>query len=222
MHGGFLLWGLCLIVLVEEHRDGAEASVAIAEKPAEPGEDAAKIQAWVDGRIEALGDPVYGERAKATRQLIAAGPKVVERLSLALKSQDPEVARRCQHILERVIRSEQAGFQALERVARASGHPSAKIANAIVQGELDRRDRVMAALAEQRLLDARRYLREARAALYQGRFAESREKALAAQSLDISYSLFDDRPDLVLTAIQQAEGRVMATQPKALVTADRE
>jgi hypothetical protein len=87
---------------------------------------------------------------------------------------------------------------------------------------LDRRERVMAALVEQRQLDAHRFLREARAALYQGRFAEARDKALTAQALDISYNLFDDRPDLVLTAIQQAEARRPAPRPAPLVTAERE
>jgi hypothetical protein len=223
IHGGFLVWGICLIVLAEEHRDGAEHSAAIAEKSADSAaNDASKTQSWVDSRIEDLGDPVYGVRAKATRQLMAAGPHAAEGLSLALKSRDPEVARRSQYILERIARSDHAGFVALEKIACTPGHPAAKVAEAIVQNELDRRERVIFALAEQRQMEAHQYLREARAALYQGRFEEAREKALAAQALDASYKLFDDRPELVLAAIQQSEARRSLQKAAEFATADRE
>jgi hypothetical protein len=222
MHGGFLVWGVCLLVLAEEHRDGVESTVAIAEKPVRNGEQSAKSRAWVDAQIEALGDPLYGARAKATRRLMAAGAPVVERLSLALGSRDPEVARRSRHILEHIVRGNSDGFQAMEKIAGTLDHPAAKQAGAILNRELDRRERVMEALAANRQVDGHRLLREARAALYQGRFVEAREKAIAAQAMDITYKLFDDRPDLVLAAIHQAESRAPAPQPAVLVTAERE
>ncbi len=138
---------------------------------------------------------------------MAAGPQVVARLSLALGSRDPEVARRSQYVLARIVRADDAGFLAMENVARSGQQPSAKIAEAIIHREQTRRDLIRAGMAEQRQRDAQRLLREARTALHQGRFAESREKALAAQDLKVTYHLFDDRPELVLAAIQQAESR---------------
>ena len=211
-------------MLAEEHRDGANTAVAIAETPAASGSDSADEagREWVDRRIEELGDPVYGVRAKATRQLIAAGPRAVERLSFALVSRDAEVARRSRYILERVIQGDRAGFQALETIARLPEHPAATIADAILQSELDRRDQVLAAMAENRRIQAHRMLREARSALYQGRFEEAREKALAAEALEVTYKLFDDRPDLVLNAIRLSEAHAQASKPAPLATAERE
>src|SRR5688572_25281028 len=102
MHGGFLAWGLCLIVLAEEHRDGGDAPASKMQKhrplefvSADPRMKSST--AWLDTHIENLGNPNYGVRAKATRQLLAAGPEAVERLSAALASGDPEVVRRSQY-----------------------------------------------------------------------------------------------------------------------------
>jgi hypothetical protein len=226
IHGGIVAWVICLIVLAEEHRDGGETggrgSVHAPQSDSSAAQESAEFDAWVDRRVDALSDPVFGVRAKATRQLIAAGPKVIDRLSLALSSKDPEVFRRTQTILARLVRGDDDGFLALERIAGNPDHPAARTAEAILQHECDRRERVLATLSEQRKNDAHRYLREARAALYQGQFTQARKKARAAEALEIVYGQFDDRPKLVLRDIERAESRTAANPRPILVTAERE
>ncbi|HEV8067107.1 MAG TPA: hypothetical protein VGP76_05170, partial [Planctomycetaceae bacterium] len=56
-------------------------------------------------------------------------------------------------------------------------------------------------------------VREARQALKHGRIAEARSKAKEAATLDVAYSVMDDRPELVLSDIDraEAEGSVVKT-----------
>ena len=227
LHGGILVWVICLIVLAEEHREGGDrhaSAVSISTNGNEKSQPSQRERtaAWVDRQVEAMGDPVFGVRAKAARQLVAAGPKVIGRLSLALCSKDPEVFRRTQSILARLIRGDDEGFLELERIAGTPNHPAARTAEAILQQECDRREQVLASLAEQRKVDADRYLREARAALYQGRFAQARRKARAAEALDVSYNPFDDQPELVFKDVEKAEARAKGSPRPVLVTAERE
>lgn len=225
IHGGIVAWVICLIVLAEEHRNGETRSRGADNSGrSDPSlkSEAEAFEAWVDRQVDALGDPVFAVRANATRQLIAAGPKVIGPLSPALSSKDPEVFRRTQSILARLIRSDDEGFLALEKTAGNPDHPAARTAEAILQHECDRREQVLATLAERRKIDAHRLLREARAALYQGRFGRARRKARAAEALEITYGQFDDRPKLVLRDIERAEARAAANPPPVIVTAERE
>ncbi len=52
---------------------------------------------------------------------------------------------------------------------------------------------------------ARQLLREAREALTQGRLAEARDKAKKASSLNVTYNVLDDRPELVLNDVESAQ-----------------
>ncbi len=214
MHGGFLAWGVCLIVLAEEHRDGVARKAAIAEKPFPSdllfGEKTAKKSpAWLEAQIAALGNSNYTVRVKATRQLLAAGSEAVDPLLVALNSPDPEVARRSRFILSQLLRSDEGCLLALEHIARSPHHPAAQIAKAMHESELTRRERLQIAQAEHRQLEAqaetKRLLSEARMDLRNRRFTEARQKTAAAKALNSTYDLFDDRPELVLTAIEQAE-----------------
>ncbi|MBL8812261.1 MAG: hypothetical protein JNM43_19000 [Planctomycetaceae bacterium] len=51
---------------------------------------------------------------------------------------------------------------------------------------------------------ARKLLREAREALIHGRLSVAREKAMAANNLNVAYNVLDDRPDLVLQDVDAA------------------
>ena len=217
MHGGFLAWGVCLIVLAEEHRDGVARKAATAEKPSDSafGERTTKKSAdWLEAQIAGLGNSNYGIRAKATRQLLAASSEAVDPLLMALNSSDPEVARRSRFIVSQLLRSDEACLLALEHIARLPHHPAAQLAKAMHESELARRERLQIAQAEHRQLEAqsqtRRLLHEARVDLRNRRFAEARQKTAAASALNSTYDLFDDRPELVLTAIEQAEIRADA------------
>ena len=52
---------------------------------------------------------------------------------------------------------------------------------------------------------ARQLLREAREALTQGRLTEARDKAKKASSLNVTYNVLDDRPELVLNDVESAQ-----------------
>lgn len=219
MHGGFLAWGLCLIVIAEDHRDGGDQP-AIAERQPASGSNvrdagAKNSQTWLVARIENLGNRNYGVRAKATRELLAAGPGAVDQLARALLSHDPEVVRRSQYILSQLIRGNEACLLALEDVSHSPDHPAAHLAQAIHEQEANRRERLKVSLIAQRHEETQRLLREARADLYKNRFAEAREKAAAAKALGGTFDLFDDRPELVQSAIEQAEARTKVSQVSA-------
>ncbi len=55
---------------------------------------------------------------------------------------------------------------------------------------------------------AQKLLQEARQALQRGDFDTAREKAVAASRLDVTYGLFEDRPELVLEEIDRLTGGV--------------
>lgn len=210
MHGGFLAWGICLLVLAEDHRDGGDDPAGNAEKRPplefEPGEPIGKKSAaWLNAQIDHLGNPNYGVRAKATRQLLAAGPEAVDQLAAALLSGDPEVVRRSQYILSQLVRRDAACLHALEQLTRLPQHPAARLARPILEREAIRREQSRIALGQERKQETQRLLREARTDLDQRDFIEARRKTAAAKALGANVGEFDDRPDLVQAAIEQAE-----------------
>lgn len=153
MHGGFLAWGICLIVLAEEHRDGGDESAANAKRrpPSEAERDdlkAIRSEAWLEAQIQNLGDPNYGVRVKATRQLLSAGPEAIDPLAKALTSDDPEIARRSQSLLTQLVRDNDACLAALEHIARLPNHPSARRAQVIQEREANRREQLRVALTQ--------------------------------------------------------------------------
>ena len=91
------------------------------------------------------------------------------------------------------VAGEEAGFEtAPVRQATTSGQPSSP------------RDQAVALVAE------------AREDFLAGRFEEARRKALAADDLDVTFNLFEDRPELLLTDIdRQANTRTFAAKPKS-------
>lgn len=212
MHGGFLAWGLCLIVIAEDHRDGGDDPTRNAEKRPplefEPGDSTGKKSAaWLNLQIEHLGNPNYGVRAKATRQLLTAGPEAVDRLAAALNSGDPEIVRRSQYILSQLVRRDAACLKALQHVARQPHHPGAMLAQAIQEREANRREQSRRSYNQEKQQETQRLLREARADLDLSDFAEARRKTAAAKALDAAFGALDDRPELVQTAIDEAESR---------------
>lgn len=97
------------------------------------------------------------------------------------------------------ISGEESGFEdAPVRQATSSGQPSAS-------GQPSTpRDRAIALVAE------------ARKDLLAGRYEEARRKALAADELDVTFNLFEDRPELLLTDIDRvANTRTFAAKPKS-------
>ena len=60
-------------------------------------------------------------------------------------------------------------------------------------------------------------LREAQQALRSGNLKVAKQKATQASELDVAYAIFDDRPDLVLQEIREAESRasIAASRPSA-------
>jgi hypothetical protein len=154
MHGGFLAWGICLIVLAEEQRDGGDEPARNAKKrpPSEVERDNSqgiRSEGWIEAQIENLGDPNYGVRVKAARQLLAAGPEAVDPLAKALSSADPEIARRSQSLLSQLVRDNDACLAALEHIARLPEHPSAPLAQVIQVRESNRREHLRMAVLQE-------------------------------------------------------------------------
>ncbi|MCH8881361.1 MAG: hypothetical protein IID34_15955, partial [Planctomycetes bacterium] len=61
-------------------------------------------------------------------------------------------------------------------------------------------------------------LQGARKDLEAGRIAEARRKAFEASTMNVAYSMFDDRPELVLAAISRAERRNATVNPLPTTT----
>jgi RNA polymerase sigma factor (sigma-70 family) len=78
-------------------------------KKDEPDPEAEKL-------VKQLGSPAFADRDSAERKLKALGPRVKPVVRAAIKNADPEVARRCQAILDHVLRE-----QAWPRFARLLG-----------------------------------------------------------------------------------------------------
>ncbi|MFO1041329.1 MAG: hypothetical protein U0941_06050 [Planctomycetaceae bacterium] len=98
--------------------------------------------------------------------------------------------------VQQIAGEESESDNAPVRQATSSGQPSTP------------RDRAIALVAE------------ARKDLMEGRYDEARRKALAADELDVTFNLFEDRPELLLTDIDRvANTRTFAAKPKSAPTA---
>jgi hypothetical protein len=61
-----------------------------------------EVAKQVDQAVQHLGSNVHGEREAASRQLVELGHRAYPAIQMALKSKDPEVARRAEEVVKKI------------------------------------------------------------------------------------------------------------------------